>query len=91
MPTGGNGNFIRTIFWALLIGSFAWATFIGISSLTAMNVHCSDAEAKMTAIKSEMIVRDEKNLELVMAEFKEINNALAEQRTDIKWIKEKVK
>ena len=91
MPGNGNGSFIRAIFWALLIGSFGWATFIGITTMSAMSGHCTEAEAKMAAIKTEMVARDEKNLEIVIAGLRIIEKEIIEQKTDIKWIKEKIK
>lgn len=94
MPSGSNGNnavFIRAIFWALLVGSFGWASFIGITGMSSLNGHCAEAKTTMDCMKNDYTTRDEVMLKELTKEFKEINVALAEQRSDIKWIKEKVR
>ena len=86
----GNGKFLRGVFWALLIGSFGWATFIGITGLAALNSHCAEAKTEMTTQKNDYISRDEFMLRELTKEFKEINNSMSEQHQDILWIKEKI-
>lgn len=85
----GDSKFLRGIFWALLIGSFGWATTIGAMSLAALNGHCTEAKAEMSAVKSEMVARDELMLKEITKEFKEINITLADIKNDVKWIKQK--
>ena len=90
-----NGNYIRGIFWTLILASFAWGTTVLFINSTSLSAHCKEAEAKTTEIKTEMISRDELMLKEISKqlsdEFKGIHEDLAMQRTDIKWIKEKIK
>lgn len=99
---GDNGKFIRGIFWTLVIGSFAWATAFGTFNLLALNAHSADAEAKMTAVKSEMITRDETNLKETQNEikdmlkqindgFKSVATSVASLQTEVVNLKEMVK
>lgn len=85
----GNGKFIRSIFWVLVIGSFSWATVVGAFNLSALNGHCSEARAEINSLKSEMIDRDELMLKEITKEFKEINSSLSMLRTDVKYLRGK--
>ncbi len=86
----GNGKFLRGVFWALLIGSFGWATTMGAMNLAALNGHCAEAKIEMTSVKSEMITRDELMLKEITKEFKEINSSLIELKTDIKYVRKEI-
>ena len=85
-----NGKFIRGIFWTLILASFAWGTTVLFISTTALSAHCKDADAKVLNLDNKMVARDETMLKEIMVEFKEINAGLSEQRSDIKWIKDRI-
>ena len=86
-----NGKFYKDKFFyvvlVLCIGSWGWATFLGLANLSALNGHCAEAKAETSALKSEMIGRDETMLKEITQEFKEINNALSELKTDVKYLR----
>lgn len=87
MPTNGNGKFLRGVFWALLIGSFGWATAFGMYNLVGMDKHCSEAKAEFTCVRQEMVSRDETTLDKITQEFKTLNTAMARVETEIKYIR----
>jgi hypothetical protein len=54
MPEG-NGKFIRTIFWALLIGSFGWTTFVGYGLLQALASTATTAQTLAKGVEEKAI------------------------------------
>lgn len=87
MSENGNGKFIRGLFWALVIGSFGWTTFVAFGIITNFSAHCSEAKAEATEIRKEMVARDEIINKEVRDGFTDIKSTLAELRTDIKYLR----
>ena len=54
----GNGKFLRTIFWGLLIGSFGWTTFVGYGVTQTFGAHCKDQKEEITSIRKEIVEAD---------------------------------
>jgi len=73
-------NFIRTIFWALLIGSFGWTTFCFSNNKVYIDSSFKHAEE----IKNEMIRRDEMIQNSLFLELRKIDSRLASIETELK-------
>jgi hypothetical protein len=82
--TEQNSGFYKDKFFyiiiLLVIGSFGWTTFVGVSSAQAIG-----------ASKKEYIERDEAMMKSVGEKFEGIASTLSELKTDIKYIKQEVK
>ena len=53
-----NGKFLRGVFWALLIGSFGWTTFVGWGLAQTIGSHAKDQKEEITAVRKEIVEGD---------------------------------
>jgi hypothetical protein len=86
MTPSGNG-FIRGIFWALLIGSFGWATAIGALALNGIAKHCDQQKEEFTDIRKEMVSSDVIILNKLSDKMEQMVSAISELRTDVKYLR----
>lgn len=89
--SNNNGNFVKVIFWTLIIGSFSWATVVGAAAFAKVEAVCRDAAEERERIRVAMIARDEQLVKEMTSEFKTIAATLAEVSTDLKYIKRELK
>ena len=76
-------GFVRTIFWTLILSSFAWSTFVGIGMMKAL----ADESDKRDKCDKEIMEKVETKLEKQQKQQQEILMVLYDLKRDIKYIK----
>lgn len=77
-------GFVRTIFWTLIIGSFGWATFIGIGAIKAIAGEADKREKCDKELQEKIDIKLEKQTQ----QTQEMLIMLSEIKQDIKYIKQ---
>ena len=75
----GNGKFLRGVFWALLIGSFGWTTFVGYGLAQGLVAQAKETKQDMTDLRCEISAKLDKIIDVTT----NIKTDVASARTQI--------